>query len=212
MRYFTPELFEQLNSRNEALVLETLRRWDVAEDKYRAERRTWLGRASSGVQELAVEFCGHDGTVAASGRLGESFYYLYFVSELHEESVICYQLLTEPLLTRYQSSDACWEGDPLWMYDEVSRVFTGRYRHEILFGDGRILQIEFSDVAIRSWPAPKSKNGARPRVELTMPDPAAAVTSLSAAMKLWKLRRPPVSRKRKSPAKRRSVASVSRHA
>ena len=207
MRYFTPQLYEALNAGNEALALRTLRKWYALQDKYRAELGRWIEQATPGVRDLAMKFYGHDGEVVARGRIGESIYYLFFVSESREETVICYHLLSEPLLIRHESSASCWEGDVHWLYDEVTRIAEGRYRYEILFSDGRILQIEFSDVAIRSWPARKSKDRARPRVELTMPDPASDVNSLPAAMKLWKITRPGL-RKRKPVAKRRAAAKV----
>jgi hypothetical protein len=199
MNYFTPELYEQYNSADEATVLAAHKLWDDAAERYRTKLSKWIESAPAGVRDLALRFNGHDAWVAAQGSLGwSSFHYLYLSAPIAEFAV-CYQLLATPVSCQHNSKAACWSADPIWLYDEVSRTGPSRFRHEILFGDGRILHVEFSDVAVQSWVVKQSATAAsRPRIELMMPPPQMTTTSLAAVMKLWSKKKRPATTDRRS--------------
>src|SRR5689334_15388513 len=157
MRYFTPQLFERTNSPQFETAYKASLEWEKQARKYLDSLSKWIGDAPANVRKLTDNFCGHDAQIIGQALLGSSFFSLIVLDDDQELWQLKYQIVSEPISTKPISSNPCWSNQrtKLWLYDKLSQLRSGIYRHEILRDDGSILQIEFTD--IRSHVTPRGK-------------------------------------------------------
>ncbi|MFN0195289.1 MAG: hypothetical protein ACKVT0_00975 [Planctomycetaceae bacterium] len=149
MKYFTPDLFEQLNSPNANERLDAWTRWDEAERDYRDARSSWLASAPAGIRKLVKKYCGHDAEIVSQNRTGTSILSLVVVGD-STLWTLNYRILSEPISTPPRDPAKHWSpaDHRLWLYDELSRISARHFRHEILLSDGSTVQINFSTVQV----------------------------------------------------------------
>src|SRR5690242_15818269 len=148
MKYFTPKLFERTNDPDFESAYQASLEWQTLVGKYLNSLSRWIDGAPKNVRKLADEFYGHDGQIIGQTQIGTSFSLIVLTEfDLWQ---INYRLIAEPGSTPPITSHACWCHEPIkcWLYDELSRLPNGNYRHQILKDDGSILQIDFSDVQL----------------------------------------------------------------
>lgn len=150
MQYFTPALFEELNSPDLNTAFAATEKWNDASRRYHESLTEWIQSAPADIRDLAMKFCGHDAKFMQSWSGGASF--CLVVATESNLWTLSYQILSEPAHRPSMSQHPCWSDaqNRLWLYDEVSKVGAGRYRHEILASDGSTFQIDFSDIQLKS--------------------------------------------------------------
>lgn len=183
MQYFTPALFEELNSPDLNTAFAATEKWNEASRRYQELLREWIPFAPTDLRDLAAKFCGHDAKFMQSWSGGAS--YCMVVATESNLWTLSYQILSEPTHRPGTSRLPCWSDaqNRLWLYDEVSKIGEGRYRHEILASDGSTFQIDFSDVQLKSAlvkkDSPNQKFDLKIEISLTSRDLIAAFKKLT---------------------------------
>lgn len=156
MKYFTPRLFEQTNSPDFESAYRASLEWQAQGQKYLNSLSRWIDVAPKNIRRLADEFHGHDGQIIGQTLIGTSFFSLFVLTEF-DLWQLNYRIVAEPSSTAPITSPVCWchESIKCWLYDELSRLPDGNYRHQILKDDGSVLQIDFSDVQLHASPRGK---------------------------------------------------------
>jgi hypothetical protein len=182
MHYFTPELYQQLNSFDVEEAERADEAWDRAEAAYKERLASIRDHMPSQVVRLS-ELCLHDALVASRVELTEPMGAVPFskgpvplplpflwtavaiVSVTAGEEVISliYSLSDH---TSTKEAPANWRFSKLqeqWLYDEVDMVndHRGPFVHRILFSTGVVLEIPFTSVIIHRFPMPAIPGGAR---------------------------------------------------
>jgi|GEM_PF-5436296 len=148
MRYFTSSLYELANSSDLDQTYAAIAEWDKHSEKYLSSLSKWIDGASSGVRKLAEKFHGHDSEIVVQLNFGASF--VLVVQNEHEVWQLRYEITTRPITSAPQSA-IIWSraATSIWLYDELSLLSSGFYRHEILLDNGSVLQIDFRDVQLQ---------------------------------------------------------------
>lgn len=162
MRYFTPELFRQINSPDDEVVERAQEAWEQAIAEYWERLRSLQEGMPTAVRELASVSL-HDWEVApvedALGpqatpiRLSATSFGLLAVIPVRQEEqmIVLLYALWDPLRTSRPINE--WPFTTVathWLYDELDAVphRQGLYVHRILFSDGSIVEVPFSGCSL----------------------------------------------------------------
>lgn len=166
MRFFTPEVCLRVNSANDQVADSAQAEWDSAVAAYRNHLKKVLRNAPPGIGALATA-CFHDANVVSLkfeslGREPLPYLFpeplLFFTRRtgpatvkltLPNKSVALVYLIWDEVRTHAASAE--WEkrtGARLWLYDEIDEVWSrfGMFVHRILFNNGEVWEIPFTDV------------------------------------------------------------------
>ena len=156
MRFFTPELFVELNSDNDDVVDQAERKWDVARTRY----QKYLTGIEKKLPNSLLQFCKtmhlHDSrvryehnpvwTICHTDNTGQHVRAVLTVTRKAAEFTLSYLDLVEPTSWhRPVDSPVFHCNHVVWLYDEVSQVKKNVYSHDILFSDGNVLTVRFKD-------------------------------------------------------------------
>ena len=149
MKYFTPELYMQLqNPRDEAADAE----WDRRVERYDAELDRLMPQFPEPVKEFVTKINLHDAEIRSMGLAGLTFTMTVALEPPNTRLVTLKYTLAEPPQILRDTYDAafCSPGAE-WMYDEIgldemSRAFT----HDILLGNGWEIRLKFRELEI-TW-------------------------------------------------------------
>lgn len=174
MKFFTPELYLQYNSANDAEADRADAAWEQALHQYESHLKKLANDMPPRVKELAWKWCLHDAELL-SVRNEESepfalrfqlllpFLPIALVALRQEENSI---LLVYLLWKKVRETKPCAEwrfsaGKQYWLYDEidVDNRCPGLYWHRILLSDGTILELPFFDVFIEQFAATTVASG-----------------------------------------------------
>jgi hypothetical protein len=156
MRFFTPQLFVDLNSDDEAVVERAEQQWEAARKEYREHFRRIEERLPQALVKLCRMVSLHDSRVERSaspawvvyesGQRGQRSQAIVSVRLERADFDLFYLDPPEPTrLTRPVDSVVFHEENVLWLYDEVYSLQGGVFSHEILFSNGNILRVTFRD-------------------------------------------------------------------
>jgi hypothetical protein len=168
MKYFTPELYQKLNSFDVNEAERADEAWDGAEAAYKERLASIRRHMPSQVLKLS-ELCLHDALVVSRVEQAQpdgpypfplncSWTAVAIVSlTLGEEVVSLIYCLSEHATTRKAPDD--WRFSKLqeqWLYDEVDMIddSKGPFIHRILFSTGVTLEIPFVSVIIHRFTVP----------------------------------------------------------
>lgn len=156
MRYFTPELLMQLNSKDSEVVDRAMEQWEKATVAYKkslARVLTELPPQSREIADLSL----HDWKlvmIKPASRAGPGIHRnaMFLVLEIRKHlAVVSYELTQK--LQRIDSPDG-WSlagnSNVYWLYDEVALNGSNpnSFVHRILFSDGTTLVVPFSAIEV----------------------------------------------------------------
>jgi hypothetical protein len=180
MQFFTPQLYQQFNSRDEAEAERANEKWEEAIRAYKESLEHIRDQMPSQVVALS-ELCLHDAEVLAR----EEIHQAHALPFEHEDlfpiwstmEVITVHLDTELLSLFYALWDRVriheapdtWHFSKLrehWLYDEIHVQNERRwplYTHSILFSTGIVLNIPFVSVVLHRVPLPQTASEKKKR-------------------------------------------------
>ena len=170
MRYFTKDLWQQINSGDGDVVRAPHREWDRNLQTYRSQLETLESRVSKRTYRFFTRISLHDGRLLdwtvgdainfESGRAKEFKrrskppaarirVISYFGDTIHE---LRYSRLREAQFDFPTSQPRFWSpGDPIddWGYDELAAVDRKYLQHEALFASGATMRVVFESLEYR---------------------------------------------------------------
>jgi hypothetical protein len=181
MKYFTPELFMQLNSLDVDEAEQADEKWQQEEAAYKERLATIRGQMPSQVVRLS-ELCLHDARVVSREEFtepaGGPFFFhepypfrvplwsaVAIVSVALGEEVISLIYCLGDHATKREAPEG-WRFSKLqeqWLYDEVDMIEDrrGLFVHRILFSTGATLEIPFVSVLIHRFRVPVTTPSAK---------------------------------------------------
>jgi len=149
MKFFTPELYLEINSRDLGLVEKAHEKWENAIDRYRKHLAEIRPRMTPNARKLAQSVCLHDATFLGLGLM-------FLPSSIGKHAIITlrqgemqvflfYLLFKDPLIEEVKS----WPFSSKtvdWLYDEFDIQPDGGQQHEVLLSDGRVLTLSFYEM------------------------------------------------------------------
>lgn len=176
MQFFTPQLYQQFNSLDEAEAERASEAWEQAILAYKQQLDSVRDRMPSQIIALS-ELCLHDAEVVKREEIAQSTGPVYFPDfpfpfplfpwwavavvtlRLDNEIICLYYCLTDRV--RIREAPDSWRFSKLrehWLYDEVQvhgerRLTT--FTHSILLSSGVVLEIPFMSVVIHRFPIPQ---------------------------------------------------------
>ncbi len=157
MKFFTPELYLDFNSRDRKKVLSAHDKWEHALEAYGAHLRRIGPRLPSRVRELANSLCLHDAEFEDYLLPTVDRRPLAILMLRHEsESIyLVYMLAKKPQTKKTKRPWPFSQQPVLWLYDEFDIDVDGFPQHEILLSDGRMLTFRFTDLQSLHKPLPQ---------------------------------------------------------
>lgn len=156
MKYFTPQLYQQFNSPDEAEAARASEAWDEAILAYNRGLEAIKPQMSDSVRQLS-ELCLHDAEILAREDKDSDLHLWPFGAMIltlqqEDEIISLFYALRDDVCT--MQAPLSWRFSkvrPHWLYDEVhvsqqSRV--PRYTHHILLSTGEVLLVPFVSVLI----------------------------------------------------------------
>ena len=150
MKYFTPELYLRLSSKNRTVVEKAHNDWEEAIQGYAEQLNRIAPKLPASTLTLAKSLCLHDYdylglNMPQAPDLNNSVAALV---TRHNRSlvVLVYLLAEDPLI---QEVDGPWpfsKEKVHWLYDEFDLRADGTQQHEVLLSNGRILTLRFEVV------------------------------------------------------------------
>jgi hypothetical protein len=165
MRFFTPELYVQFNSPDDAEADRADEAWEAATRAYRQHLDRIRDRLPSQVRKLA-ELCLHDAALLAcsphqdiafpSQSAGPPFWSVLAVLSLKQEQTVTNLIYMLWDWVREYAPQGDWpfsEERKHWLYDEidVATDARGAFLHRVLFSDGSVMEIPFLAAVIHRF-------------------------------------------------------------
>lgn len=156
MRYFTAELWEQINSENDGVREKANQKWDKNCEEYFSRLALNKQRFSPEVYDFLSSITFHGFRIVSVTILHDNIGNLYPVyveinlTNGREEWMIKYRNVRDVQLS-YNSGNSDFSktrGFDEWGYDELLDVDETKMSHEILFASGASLRIEFENQMI----------------------------------------------------------------
>jgi hypothetical protein len=189
MKYFTPELYVQAQSRDDDVLDRTEAEWERRIKRYQRHYKKIETQLPESLRKFHDEQCLHDADWCGIARL--STYTLPWNSQdvtiiaaqentlipefKHTLAILQYEVTAPPVLEKPVRSAVFREVQPIWLYDEIDVVSPGVFSHSILVSNGLVVTIHFRDfhyhIARLLTPA---SNGQVPEGRAAPPQPASA--------------------------------------
>lgn len=168
MRFFTPDLYLRSNSPDDRVADEANAEWDGAIEAYRKDLAGLREQLPPAVQKLA-DACFHDAELFDAGDEVEAMpawppgpywtaYSMMFLRRRDEGIMLVYRLWDA--VRQYAASED-WpfsKEQVYWLFDEIAGESGAprTYWHRVLLSDGRVLEIPFVNVLMRTFSVRRS--------------------------------------------------------
>ena len=167
MKYFTPELIVMGQSKDDQILSEQERRWEVAGDRYVAYLDTVRPQFPPGLRLIDESYYLHDATVQGLGRRGQSFVMILQLDAPPQSILtLTYDLVEDPIIIKDALPLEPSGTGPVvdWQYNEL-QIAPGNpptWRESLLLSNGWELALHFRDVRVEEVQAvlPAPRNGA----------------------------------------------------
>ena len=150
MKFFTPELFIQLQAPDPDAADQADETWKSALSRYRRRLDRIHPVLPRAVRHLAYDLLLHDADVLSLARENGRFVIVLRLSAPPCQTVILtYQLVSEPKIDAEALPTLYSSNEVKWLYDEVD-VVAGKkqYRQSILLSNGWELRLLFREVTV----------------------------------------------------------------
>lgn len=147
MKYFRPELFNQLNSNDPAAESAATEAWEQAVEDHDAYLKSVRGKLPAALRKLANLHL-HDATVADAPAATDDDVAVFVATQGPRNYVLIYTLLQKPKQTRPIPRHPYSEQALHWLYDELEVVGRQQFQHRVLLSDGRVVSLMFQDVKV----------------------------------------------------------------
>jgi hypothetical protein len=149
MKYFTPQLYVQMNSDDEKVVKRACQRWERAVGDYWQYLKSVNRRLPAKVRQLA-RLNLHDAALedlvldhAPGQQLAQ-----ITVRQRDRVTSMLYFLIAPPETTRSATGFPFFPHPVYWLYDEVAINGLGDFSHHVLLSDARELHLRFNHVVL----------------------------------------------------------------
>jgi len=152
MRYFTPELYLQLQSADDSVVDKAMEQWDAASASYRNDLERLRREMPPQIRPI-TELRLHDWNLVDAfdgSNEDRGMPATIVLKDANRFTILCYwvsgkvQRIDPPPHRVWYKDKIQWLYDEIDLMDEVNRTFV----HRILFSDGTTLLIPFSDCRV----------------------------------------------------------------
>jgi hypothetical protein len=149
MKYFTPELLEQLNSRNTDQMLAAMADWDQNESRYEKRLHSIVHALPDSAVRLVEEHCFHDAQVVTISYNDQKKLSIVLRSKdiLH---ILTFELTGKPILREPEKVPAFASEGLLWLYEELDQHRKGALLR-LLLSNGSELEIPFLNAGVDSF-------------------------------------------------------------
>jgi diadenosine tetraphosphatase ApaH/serine/threonine PP2A family protein phosphatase len=144
MKFFTPQLYVQFNSRDFETASRADDKWDRAQAEYELRLNSLRAEMPESVRFIAHQFCLHDAEFLGLTESPESIQVR--VRKHDTVYVLDYHPTAAAEVSTPSPSDVFSQYSPRWLYDEIDLLWPGTYSHEILLSDGRVVSIQFDSL------------------------------------------------------------------
>lgn len=149
MKYFTPELLEQLNSRDELRMMAAMTAWDQNERRYEKRLQSLASVLPASALRLVEEHYFHDAQVVTISYSEEKSLSIILRSK-DKLRVLTFLLNGNPILREPEKPPAFASEGLLWLYEELDRNRKGALLR-LLLSNGSELEIPFTDVNVNAF-------------------------------------------------------------
>ena len=150
MKYLTPQLYVKINDAKDDEVESLYQQWNAAGANARAHLQQVKQKLPPKMQQFCETLCLHDAEVlgiSVSGGDNGAGTPVATISVRQDNDLIwlVYDLYDKPTITTPVPSDAfvSAHGPRQWLYDEIDALDGPKYRHEILFNTGEVIELVF---------------------------------------------------------------------
>ena len=157
MKFFTPEIYRDLNSRDRKKALAAHEKWEHALEAYGEHLSEIERKLPSRVRELAHSLCLHDAEFEGHllPTVGGQPLAILMMRQESESVYLVYMLAKKPQMKTTNRRSPVSRHEVLWLYDEFDVGADGIPQHEILLSDGRTLSLRFTDLEFLHKPLPQ---------------------------------------------------------
>jgi hypothetical protein len=158
MKYFTRELIEMGQSRDDAVLDRQDALWEEVCERFEAYLDSVRGEMPPGLRQRWDNYYLRDARIRGVGQRGRSFLILLQLDTPPESLVsFTYDLVEDPVIDKAAlSPESCSTGDRVdWLYDEIEPVGGAppTWVQSILLSNGWELRLHFRDVRVEETPA-----------------------------------------------------------
>ena len=150
MKYLTPELYVKINEAKDDEVESLYQQWNAAGANARAHLQQIKHNLPPKMQQFCETLCLHDAQVLSidvSGGDNGAGTLVATINVRQDNDLIwlVYDLFDKPTTSMPVLSDAfvIAPGQRQWLYDEIDALDGPRYRHEVLFNTGEVIELAF---------------------------------------------------------------------
>lgn len=175
MKYFTPELYVQGQSRDEDVLDRTEEEWEQRIKRYRRHYKRIESQLPEALRKFHDEQCLHDADWYGIAQL--STYTVPWNSQdvtiiagqentlipefLNTLAILQYGVTAPPVIEKPLASKVFSDVQPIWLYDEIDLVEPGVFSHSILVSNGFVVTIQFREFRYHIAPLlTPARNGA----------------------------------------------------
>jgi hypothetical protein len=152
MRFFTPDLYRQFNSKDEREADRADRKWEVAVRDYRKHLKQISKKQTPSVRDFAKSLNLHDARYVGLTlpQIPDRDVSLAVLMLRHHEREIflVYLLGEEPLMQEVKPPWPFSTASVHWLYDEFDITDDGMQQHEILLSNGRTITLRFREAQL----------------------------------------------------------------
>jgi hypothetical protein len=178
MKFFTPELFAELNSDDDNTVDRAEENWQKALRAYQRHLKRIGDRLPVSLRRFSEQYCLHDASVLSPSERNSDFLPLLLSRPNHPDStsavipvkskgsllVLWYFDTSErPHLEKHVDTSVFYDDQVIWLYDEIDCLGDRRFSHEILFSNGVVAKLIFREFLLVEQPDFRVSMSGRPR-------------------------------------------------
>lgn len=149
MKYFTPQLYVLLNSRDDSVIDRAEAKWSKAFERYKKRFERIASELPDELRHFCLETYSHDaemvGLTKAARPSSRRRFAELVIRQGNKLATLTYTLTEKPHVEKPVDSPVFLVEQPRWLYDEVDLVKPGLYSHSILLSSGYVLAFLFTD-------------------------------------------------------------------
>ena len=146
MKYFTPQLFVELNSEDPVIADRAEAAWEATQEAYEKHLAVIRSKLPQPVQRIADELSLHDAIIVNIEHSPERA--ALWVRDGGTLYVLAYALKERLEVARPVRSGVFSAERVRWLYDEVDIVRRDIYCHRVLFSDGHVMTAVFGQLEL----------------------------------------------------------------
>ena len=175
MKYFTPEMYVQCQSRDDDVLDRVEEEWERAGQRYRRRYKKIESQLPEALRKFHDEQCLHDADWCGLAQMPTYTFPLnspgvtivarqvntLVPAFLNTLAILQYTVTAPPVIEKPVEAPVFSDGRPEWMYDEIDLIEPGVFSHSILVSNGLVVTIQFREFRYHIAPLlDAARNGA----------------------------------------------------